>query len=341
MERREEMRFSALQKRIEKYAQSLSRPTPPHHLSKNFREIDEPSCNRLKQSLVQNYFKKQRAASGEDYLSTQVGRSDLLDHLYRRTVLDRLLVIPWLDQAKPLKGSNVLEIGCGTGASTVAFAEQGASVTAVDVENDSLAVAQERCEIYGVEACIVEANATVVRELFPDEHFDFIIFYASLEHMIHGERIAAMRDTWHMLTKGDLWCVVEAPNRLWYYDGHTSLLPFFMWLPNDLAFEYSKFSPRTSFSQAYRDLGEGSMHDFLRSGRGVSFHEFELAMAPIEELDIISDLASYRRKKSFIYWLYWQKNYARYSSFLSKAHQKASKGFNEITLDIIIRKDGT
>ena len=66
MERREEMRFSALQKRIEKYAQSLSRPTPPHHLSKNFREIDEPSCNRLEQSLVQNYIEKQRAARGED-----------------------------------------------------------------------------------------------------------------------------------------------------------------------------------------------------------------------------------------------------------------------------------
>jgi len=64
-------------------------------------------------------------------------------------------------------------------------------------------------------------------------------------------------------------------------------------------------------------------------------------MAPIEELNIISDLASYRRKKSFIYWLYWQKKYARYSSFLSKAHQKASKWFNEVTLDIIIRKDRT
>jgi 2-polyprenyl-3-methyl-5-hydroxy-6-metoxy-1,4-benzoquinol methylase len=339
MQRGEEMRFSAVQKRIERYAQSLSRPTPPHHLSKNFREIDEPSCNRLEQSLVQNYFEKQRAARGEDYLSTEVGRNDLLDHLYRRTASDRLLVVPWLDQAKPLKGSDILEIGCGTGASTVALAEQGARVTAVDVENDSLAVAQERCEIYGVEARVVEANATMVRELFPGEHFDFIIFYASLEHMIHGERIAAMRDTWQMLTRGDLWCVVEAPNRLWYYDGHTSLLPFFMWLPDNLAFEYSQFSPRTSFSHAYRDMDEASMQDFLRSGRGVSFHEFELAMAPIEELDIISDLASYRRKKSIIYWLYWQKNYARYSSFLSKAHKKASKGFNEKSLDIIIRKE--
>lgn len=331
--------FSALQKRIEKYALSLSRPTPPHHLLENFREIDEPSCNRLKQVLAQNYFKEQRAFSGEDYLSTEVGRSDLLNHLYRRTIFDRLVIIPWLDQAKPLEGSYVLEIGCGTGASTVALAEQGAHVTAIDVESDSLAVAQERCEIYGVNARFVEANATVVSELFPNEHFDFIIFYASLEHMTHEERITSMRDTWHVLKKGDLWCVIEAPNRLWYYDHHTSLLPFFMWLPNDLALEYSRFSPRTSFSHSFQDTSEASLHDFLRLGRGVSFHEFELAMAPVEELNIISDLASYRRKKSFFYWLYWKKKYARYSSFLSKTHQKASKGFNETTLDIIIRKD--
>jgi ubiquinone/menaquinone biosynthesis C-methylase UbiE len=327
------MLFSVLQKRIEKYVQSLSRPTTPRHLSDNFRELDEASRDRLKQSLVQNCFQKK--------MSTQDDRSDLLDHLYRRTVFDRLLIIPWLDQTKPLKGANILEIGCGTGASTVALAEQGARVTAIDLESDSLAVAQERCEIYGVKVRFVEANATAVRKLFPDEHFDFIIFYASLEHMTHEERIAAMSNTWRMLTKGDLWCVIDAPNRLWYYDGHTSLLPFFMWLPDDLAFEYSRFSPRKGFFQKYRDMGEAPIHDFLRSGRGVSFHEFELAMAPIEELNIISDLASYRRKKSFIYWLYWQKKYARYSSFLSKADQKASKGFNEVTLDIIIRKDST
>jgi 2-polyprenyl-3-methyl-5-hydroxy-6-metoxy-1,4-benzoquinol methylase len=334
------MLFSALQKKIKKYANSLALPTPPRHLSQNFREIDEPSCNRLKQSIVQNYFKKTLTGSGEYYLSTGEGQSDLLYHLYRRLVSYRLLFIPWLDQAKPLKGSNILQIGCGTGSATVALAEQGASVTAVDVESDLLVVAQERCEIYGTEACFVEANATGVRELFPDEHFDFIIFEASLEHMTHGERIVAMRGTWRMLTEGDLWCVTGAPNRLSYYDGHTSLLPFFLWLPDDLAFEYSRFSPRMNFWPSYGDTDEASMQDFLRRGRGVSFHEFELAMAPVEELDIISDLTSYRRKKSFIFWLYWQKKYGRYSSFLSKAHQKASKGFNEPYLDIIIRKGG-
>jgi 2-polyprenyl-3-methyl-5-hydroxy-6-metoxy-1,4-benzoquinol methylase len=39
--------------------------------------------------------------------------------------------------------------------------------------------------------------------------FDIIIFYASLEHMVHEERLRAIADTWAMLRPGDLWCVVE------------------------------------------------------------------------------------------------------------------------------------
>jgi hypothetical protein len=73
----------------------------------------------------------------------------------------------------------------------------------------------------------------------------------------------------------------------------------------------------------------------------VSFHEFELAIAPIKELNIVSDLSSYRRKRNVFYWLHWKMNDARYSSFLSKVHPAASNGFNERTLNIIIKKDET
>lgn len=333
------MVFSSMFTRIEKYARSLAWSKPPYRLSKNFKEIDESSCNRIKQSLVVNFFSKNRPISGEAYLSTDIGRNDLLDHLYRRLEFDRFVVIPWLDHARAIKGGKFLEIGCGTGSSTVALAEQGASVTAVDIDAGALIAAQERCNVYGLDVSFVRANATAVRQLFGDEQFDFIIFYASLEHLTLEERISAMRDTWNMLKQGDFWSVIEAPNRLWYYDHHTSLLPFFTWLPDDLAFQYSRFSPRIGFSGSYMDMTDSSMLDFLRSGRGVSFHEFELAMAPTKELKIISDLASFRRGRNIFYWLYHRKNYAWYSSFLSKVSPAASHGFNERTLDIIIQKD--
>ena len=45
---------------------------------------------------------------------------------------DRVAVIPWLDRTRPLRGSRILEVGCGRGASTVALAEQGAELIALD-----------------------------------------------------------------------------------------------------------------------------------------------------------------------------------------------------------------
>ncbi len=326
-------------KRIEKYARSLGYPKPPRRLSKNFREIDESSCNRIKQSLAANYLGKRRPISGKAYLSTDIGRNQLLDLLYRRLVRDRVRVIPWLDNVRAIGGGKFLEIGCGTGCSTVALAEQGASVTAVDIDADALTVAQERCETYGLDVSFVRASATDVLHLFRDEHFDFIIFYASLEHLTIEERITAMRDTWNMLKAGDFWAVIETPNRLWYHDDHTSRLPFFMWLPDDLAFQYSRFSPHIGFSEHFRDMTDASMLDFLRQGRGVSFHEFELAMAPMKELNIVSDISSFQRRRNMLNWLWQTKHYSHYRSFLSKVSPAASHGFNEITLDIIIRKD--
>jgi 2-polyprenyl-3-methyl-5-hydroxy-6-metoxy-1,4-benzoquinol methylase len=329
----------ALQEKIEKYARTLGRLKPPRHISQNFRDIDEPSCNRLKQSLMHNFFET-RAVS-EEYLLTAAGKHDLLTHLYLRLASYRMQAIPWLDHFKTINKASVLEMGCGTGALTVALAEQGAKVTAVDIDKNSLIVANERCAVYGLEANFVEANATDVKELLSGAHFDLIIFSTSLEHMTHEERIIAIRDTWDMLEKDDLWCILNAPNRLWYYDSYTSFLPFFFWLPDDLALKYLRFSPRKEFLESYIDINDASVSEFLRLGRGVSFHEFELAIAPIQELNIVSDLSSYRRKRNVLYWLHWKKNDSRYSSFLSKVHPAASQGFNERTLNIIIKKDVT
>ena len=334
------MGSGAVRKKIEKYARCLGRSKPPRHLSQNFRDVDEPSCNRLKQSLIHNFYKKERAVS-EEYLSTAAGKSDLLEHLYRRLAHYRRITVPWLDHFKAVNKASILEIGCGTGALAVALAEQAAEVTAIDADKNSLTVAKERCEIYGLEANFIEANAIDVKALLPAAHFDFIIFPASLEHMTHEERLIAMRDTWNMLEKDDFWCVTSAPNRLWYHDSYTSFLPFFLWLPDDLALKYLRFSPRPGLSQLHKDTIHTSMLDFLRLGRGVSFHEFELAIAPIKELNIVSDLSSYRRKRSVFYWLHWKKNDSRYSSFLSKVDPAASNGFNERSLDLIIKKDGT
>jgi 2-polyprenyl-3-methyl-5-hydroxy-6-metoxy-1,4-benzoquinol methylase len=142
----------------------------------------------------------------------------------------------------------------------------------------------------------VVANAADLNILLPKQRFDVVIFFASLEHMTIEERRSALRETRSMLASGSHWVIVETPNRLWYFDAHTSLLPFFNWLPDALAFEYSRFSSRNYFREMYRVRNlENELH-FLRRGRGVSFHEFELFMAPRHDLDIVSCLHTYFRE---------------------------------------------
>ena len=75
---------------------------------------------------------------------------DLYEHLTGRLTDDRYSVVPWIDDAYPLDGASVLEIGSGTGASTVALGEQGALITGVDVDAVALKVARARCQAYNI-----------------------------------------------------------------------------------------------------------------------------------------------------------------------------------------------
>ena len=221
-----------------------------------------------------------------DYLGTPAGEADLADHLHRRLDNFRRTIVPWLHSAFSLNGSVILEIGCGTGSSTVALAEQGAIVTAIDVDEEGLEIARLRCKAHGVDDqvrfhCM---NATDIARL---GSFGCVIFFACLEHMTVQERLKSLTDAWAALYKGHL-CVVDTPNRLWHFDGHTALLPFFHWLPDELAFAYAKHSPRESVASAYREPTEERMQHFLRRGRGVSYHEFQLALG--DRLNVVSCL---------------------------------------------------
>jgi S-adenosylmethionine-dependent methyltransferase len=287
-------------------------------------------------SLRHNYF----ARFPPGYLSTTWGKNDLGDHIFGRLEGDRQKIIPWLDKARPLGNTSVLEIGCGTGCSTVALAEQGAKVTAIDIDEGSLVVANERSRAYGLDVSFAHANAMDANKLFSDQHFDYIIFHATLEHMTVEERIAAMRATWDMLSEGGLWCVIETPNRLWYFDAHTSLLPFFMWLPDELAFEYSRFSPRDNYRELYREQTDQSRLNFLRRGRGVSFHEFEISMKPVRALRIKSSLNVTYGERGITRILKRRFSHEyRYISLLRRIAPDLHEGFLQSFLYLIIEKD--
>jgi S-adenosylmethionine-dependent methyltransferase len=170
---------------------------------------------------------------------------------------------------------------------------------------------------------------------FGTNRFDSIIFFASLEHMTLTERLASLRDAWRMLQPGGLLVIIETPNRLWFFDSHTSRLPFFNWLPDKLAFRYSQFSPRENFRELYRQYTPEAAEHFLRRGRGMSFHELEIAIGDVRKLKVVSSISSflgmrYRLKQSAI-----DREYKR---LLGKIYPDIHPGFFDDHLYLILAK---
>lgn len=321
-------------------------PKVPAHLTQRFTQLSPAQEGELAASLQSNYFPRrvwgEVELSGAQWLATPEGRRDLEDHTQRRLHVFRTQVVPWLASARSLSGARILEIGCGTGASTVALAEQGANVTAIDIDEASLVVARDRCRLHGVAAEFLQVNGAATEQLPQLGQFDFVIFFACLEHMTYAERLTAMRATWSGLKRGALWCSIETPNRLWFFDEHTSFLPFYNWLPDELAFDYSRYSQREPLRRSYREQSAGALTSFLRHGRGVSYHEFDLAMKDAAQLDVVSSLPLWLRRDGLFGWRALKrlrKRKHRYERLIASLRPDLHRGFFTPWLDLIIRKD--
>jgi S-adenosylmethionine-dependent methyltransferase len=309
----------------------------PARLRRRFRQLDEERLAKLEASIARYY----AGADVESFLNTQAGKKSVHEVL-QRIRLAREDVIPWIERYVSLDGARVLEIGCGTGADVVALAEQGANVIAMDIDEGALTVARDQCSAYAVEATILLGNAIEAGRMFGNEKFDLVILFACLEHMTPEERAVVMRETWDLVPTGKLWCVIETPNRLWWYDSHSAQLPFFNWLPDELALRYSEFSEREWF----RGLQQGgntdkSMLKMRRAGRGVSFHEFDLYIKPAAQLHVVGDKEIFYRQRNLLSFLRWliRRNDRKCESLLRSMRPDLHPAFFQAYLNLLIRKD--
>jgi S-adenosylmethionine-dependent methyltransferase len=151
------------------------------------------------------------------------------------------------------------------------------------------------------------------------------------------ERLASLRQAWDLLVPGGSIGAIEAPNRLWFSDGHTSQLPFFNWLPDELAFAYAPHSPRENFRELYGDGAVEGMEHFLRRGRGVSYHEFVLALGPLERLEVGESLAAFVRRMEL---RRLPREVRRFRAFLMAQAPGVPAAFFEEYLDLLIRRPG-
>ncbi|HKH73950.1 MAG TPA: methyltransferase domain-containing protein [Vicinamibacterales bacterium] len=99
--------------------------------------------------------------------------------------------IPGFAQHQRWAGKRVLEIGCGLGTDTIAFARAGADVTAVDLSSRSLDLARQRAVVFSLQDRIqfVEANAERLSEFVPPASYDLVYSFGVIHHTPHPERV--------------------------------------------------------------------------------------------------------------------------------------------------------
>ena len=293
----------------------------PAHLAANHATLLDRAS--FETTLKRHYF-----ADDEAWFAHPEGAYDLQDHLDGRMDRARLQIVPWVSEQMPLAGKRILEIGCGTGSSTVAFVEQKALVTAYDLDEKSVVVARARLGAHDLEADVR------LQSTQPEGTFDIILLYAVLEHMTLEERLAAIREAWGKLAPGGLLVVVETPNRLWYYDSHTAMANFFLWLPDDLAMLYASRTPRPRYEDVTDPIA------FARWGRGVSFHDFEIALdIPCADLPVIGSLTPWLRRQTHTHRLGLNDLGQRWERTLKEIQPAMHEGFATEYLDLILRKD--
>lgn len=278
----------------------LERNVISEQLRRNHRTLSTDQEAILKEALTTHYFRDVRYYPDppESYLASSAGQNDLADHMTNRLHVFRSTIIPWIHSVVPLRNARILEIGCGTGASTVAMAEQGAKVVGVDESDGALLVARARCALHGVEAEFVQANAVDLEKVANHEGFEAVIFFAVLEHMTWDERCASLQAAWRILRSGQHLIVIETPNRLWHTDYHTTDTPFFHWLPDEIAFAYSRFTKRETYNEIFREMSDEARVRFARWGRGVSYHDFVLSLnIPEDRLPVDSYMQVFLRRQ--------------------------------------------
>jgi SAM-dependent methyltransferase len=224
------------------------------------------------------------------------------DHAGARAEWLRRDLLPRVEQQRPLHGLRVLDFGCGTGSSSIVFAESGATVVGVEPDETSIAVAHVRVRDCGfddrVELRQIPYLSGGDEELALESgSFDLVSLIGVIEHMLPSERGHCLREARRLLKPGGELFIYDTPNRLFPYDGHTANLWLSTWMPTPLARRYAiwrgrmgadseflrrggvgvsrrtleRLVDRTQFRQVYEKSASDVRVEFLRTARRLPF----------------------------------------------------------------------
>ena len=157
---------------------------------------------------------------------------------YALEAIDRgNLIADVMEKYIPIRGSKVLDMGCGEGGVAIAFALRGAEVTALDIspsriERMKVWAAEHDTSVHGVVADVLETG-------LPGGQYDIVVSNDVLEHVVEGQKLAHEVD--RLLKPGGV-MYLETQNRLSIFeflsDSHLRLFGITL-LPRRLAAFYA------------------------------------------------------------------------------------------------------
>jgi len=113
------------------------------------------------------------------------------------------------------RGMTVVDMGCGQGGFTDSVAKtvrEGGRVLAVDVSDEYLTEFEEHLAKYGVKSLVtfIQADASVLEGVIPDEVADMVVSYRFLEELIQPEAMATIvRQMAQIVKRAGKVCIIE------------------------------------------------------------------------------------------------------------------------------------
>ena len=86
-------------------------------------------------------------------------------------------------------GKKVLEIGCGLATAGINFASHGADYTGVELSDESLKLAKQRFDVYGMNGNFFSGNAEHLSTFVPIKTYDLIYSFGVIHHSPNPEKI--------------------------------------------------------------------------------------------------------------------------------------------------------
>jgi SAM-dependent methyltransferase len=312
---------------------------------------DKSIISEIENGLKETYYSAEGVRSTyntdfeDNFFETELGIQDIEANVFKRYNNSIRYVVPWVARHIDFKDKTLVEIGCGTGSSTAAFAHFVGSVHGYDINVHAVKGAKNRLKALGITNTVVDVvtGEQLIAQLQQNHRcgIDIVLLFAVLEHQTVKERIDTLKVCWELLNQDGLLVIVETPNLLTWFDFHTSLLPFQHLLPTEMYSRYAEFSPRGGFNQAFRQIALTTTDQLetaiVRWGRGVSYHDFELAYGKNYERHIVAN----GFEKEMLDWVdvCLEEELLRY--YIDKTDLKIPPAFTRISLSLILQKTDT